>query len=68
MAGEVAVFAGAVGVLVVQEEEVVLVPDLLQRIDLLGQRGAGVEDVHADEPGQALVHRVDGDARAALRP
>ena len=60
--GEVAVLAGAVGVLVVDEEEVVVVPHALRAVSIWSSRVcAGVEHVHADQAGQALVHRVDGD-------
>ena len=64
--GEVAVLAGAVGVLVVQEEEVVVVP-----VPAPASRSArpsslpGSRIVHADQPGQAPVHRVDGDGGGA---
>jgi hypothetical protein len=62
---EVAVFAGAVGVLEVDEEEVVLVPVLFENLHLLVERLGMAEDVHADELGEALVHRVDGDRGGA---
>ena len=62
LGGELAVFAGAVGVLVVQEEKVVLAPERFHGIDLLGQGRPGVGDVHADEASQTLVHRIYGDA------
>ena len=64
-AGEIAVFAVLVGVFEVDEEEIEVVvfgevplellPDGLRPLDLL----------HADELGQALVHRIDGQARRA---
>ena len=60
---EVAVFAGAVGVFEVDEEEIVLAPILLEHVDLLGQRLGLADDFHADQPGQTLVHRIDGDRR-----
>ncbi len=56
---------GAVGVLEVHEEEVVVGPVLLQQIDLFVQRGRLANDLHAHQPGQSLVHRVDGDRRSA---
>ena len=59
--GEVAVFAGAVGVFEVDEEEIVLRPVLFEHVDLLGERLGLADDVHADEAGQAFVHRIDGD-------
>src|SRR5581483_2329127 len=39
---KVSIFAGAVGVLVVQEEEVVLVPQAPQGLDLVGKSRTGV--------------------------
>ena len=60
---EVAVLAGAVGVLEVDEEEVVLRPVLFEHVHLLVERLGVADDVHADESGEALVHRIDGDRR-----
>ena len=51
----------AVGVLEVDEEEIVLRPVLFEHVDLLGERLRLADDLHADQPGQALVHRIDGD-------
>ena len=62
---EVAVLAGTVGFLHVEEEEIVLAPVLGQRLDLTVQ-GVLVafhrQDFHAHQAGQALVHGVTGDA------
>ena len=62
---EVAIFAGGVGVLKVDEEKVVLVPVLLQYFHLLVQGRGIADDVHPDQPCQALVHRIDGDRGGA---
>ena len=65
LAGAVAVLAGGVGVLVVQEEVVVVVPRAAQDLELLGEVGGPPEHVHAEQPGDAAVHRVDRDRRGA---
>ncbi len=59
--GEVAVLARAVGVLVVDEEEVKLFPLLLDDLHLVGERLAGLDDGHPNELRQPAIHRVDGD-------
>jgi hypothetical protein len=56
---EVAVLARLVGVLVVQEEEAVVLPLLLEGVDLL-PNVPRLEHLHADEAGPA-VHRYAGD-------
>src|SRR5213593_1865320 len=61
---EVSVLARLVGVLVVNEEEVVRVPVLAERRELVVEGGAGLEDVHADELRETAVHRVGRDRRA----
>ena len=58
---EVAVFAGAVGVFEVEEEEVVFGPVAFEDVDLLVERLGCTDNVHADEAGKAFVHRIDGD-------
>ena len=58
---EVSVLASGVGRLDVDEEEVVVVPVRLQRLELTGDAFALFEELHAGEAGQALVHRVAGD-------
>src|SRR5262249_248716 len=60
---EVAIFTGTVGVFVVDEEEVVLRPVFFEHGHLLGERLGFADDVHADEPREAFVHRVDGNRR-----
>ena len=60
---EVAVFARAVGVFEVDEEEVVVVPILFEHLHLLVERLGLADNIHADQSGQALVHRIDGDRR-----
>ena len=60
---EVAVLAGGVGRLVVEEEQVVVVPVLLEEHDLLVDRGRRADRVHAHQAADAPVHRVDGDGR-----
>ena len=58
---EVSVFAAAVGVLEVQEEEVVLIPILFKDFDFFLERGGLADELHADEGRESFVHRVDGD-------
>ena len=65
LAAAVAVFAGGVGVLVVQEEVVVVVPCVAQDLELLGEVGGPPEHVHAEQARDAAVHRVDRDRRGA---
>ena len=62
---ERAVLAGGVGVLEVEEEEVVVLPAGGQGVDLLVEGVGRADQRHADEPGEPLVHRVDGDRRRA---
>ncbi len=38
------------------EKEVVLLPGILQDIDLFVQRGGFTDDVHTDQSSQSLVH------------
>src|SRR5439155_15196642 len=63
LAVEVAVFAGGVRVLVVQEEVVEAVPVLAELGDLAVQVGRRGQYLHAHQPGDAPVHRIDGDGR-----
>ena len=63
LAGEVAILARAVGVFVVDEEEVERVPVRPGDLELVGQVLARVEDRHPDQLGQAAVHGVNGDGR-----
>src|SRR5438477_310350 len=46
-----------------QKEEVELAPALIEHFDLLGERLSLPDNLHADEAGEALVHRIDGDRR-----
>ena len=62
---EVAVFACGVRGLVVDEEEVELIPVLPHRLDLIVERSAGRQHRHAHELRQAAVHRVDGHGGSA---
>src|SRR5262245_8759173 len=64
---EVAVLAGFVGVLVMDEEVVVTVPVLAERGHLVGESGAGLEHFHPDELGKTAIHRVRRDGRGAQR-
>src|SRR5436305_13633126 len=58
---EVAVLARLVGVLVMHEEEVVRLPVLAERRDLALERPTGLQHVHADELGEAAIHRIGRD-------
>ena len=58
--GEVAVLSRLVRVLVVDEKEIVAVPVLAQRGDLVAERGPRLQDFHADEAREPAVHRVGG--------
>jgi len=58
---EIAVLARLVGVLVMQEEEVVMLPLLLEGVDLLRERPARLEHLHPDEAGEPAVHRIRRD-------
>ncbi len=60
---EVAVLAGAVGVFEVDEEEIVGRPICPEHVDLLGKRLGFADDVHAHQPRQAFVHRINGNRR-----
>ena len=60
--GEVAVLAIHVGVFEVDEEVVVVVVFGEVALELLGDGLRAFELGHADQLGQALVHRIDGDA------
>ena len=62
---EIAVFARAIRVLVMEEKEVILMPQLAKRFDLIRQGGAGVGHFHADQPGQTTVHGIDRDGYRA---
>ena len=68
LAREIAILAGGVRVLVVQEEEVVLVPMAAQRLDLRGEGVARAEDIHADEACEPAVHRIHRDGGGAQLP
>ena len=59
---ELAIFTGLVRVLVMDEEEIVVVVFLLVRLELLRDRLRTFELRHADELGEALIHRIHGDA------
>ena len=63
LAREVPVLPGLVGVLVVEEHEVVGVPVGAQRGHLVGEGAARLEDVHADQAREPPVHGVGGDRR-----
>ena len=65
LAGAVAVLAGRVGVLVVQEEVVVVGPGIAQDLELLVEVLRPAEHVHAEQARDPPVHRVDGDGRGA---
>ena len=65
LAREVAVLARGIGVLVVEKEKVVVLPVLAQPLDLLRPAAARGQDGHADQAGEAAVHRVDGDRAGA---
>ena len=67
LARAVAVFTSGVGVLVVQEEVVVVVPRLAQDRELLVEIRGAAEHVHAEQARDAAVHRVDRD-RSRLQP
>ena len=58
---EVPVLACGVGRLDVDEEEVVVVPVRLQCLELAGDAFALLQEMHAGEAGEALVHRVARD-------
>ena len=60
---EIPILSGAVGVLKVQEKEVVSVPVRSQLVDLLFQTLRVAHDVHPDKSGQSFVHRVHSDRR-----
>ena len=63
--GEVAVLAVHVGVFEVDEEVVVVVVFGEVALELLGDGLRPFELGHADQLGQALVHRIDGNAARA---
>src|SRR5262249_50808801 len=65
LGGEVAVFAGRVGVFEVYEEKIEILPGLLESGALIVQRLPSVEHLHAHQPRQAAVHRIHGDRRCA---
>ena len=60
---EVPVLAGRVRLLEVDIEEIVVRVFALEGVEEVRRLGADVEDVHAEELGQPLVHRVVGDGR-----
>src|SRR5215212_10913798 len=60
---EVPVLSSGVGRLDVDEEEVVVVPVRLQRLELAGDALALFEQLHSREAGEALVHWVARDGR-----
>ena len=68
LAREVAVLAGGVGRLVVDEEEVVVVPVLAHGGDLRRERVPCVEHVHANEAREPAIHRVGRDGGGAQLP
>ena len=59
---EVAVFACGVGALVVDEEEVVVVVVGDHLVDYIGEPRTRGHYLHAEEPSDAAVHRIGGDA------
>ena len=62
---EIAVFTGLVRVLVVHEEKIVALPVLREGGDLVGEAGARLHDVHADDLREAAIHRIRGDGGGA---
>ena len=65
LADAIAVLAGRVGVLVVQEEVVVVVPRVAHDGELCLEIDGPTKHVHAEQSRDAAVHRVDGDRRGA---
>ena len=61
----IAVLAGGVRVLHVDEEQVRVLSVLLEEAHLLGQVGGRAEDVEPEERRDASIHRVDGDGRGS---
>lgn len=64
LAGEVAILAGGVGVLEVEEKEVIVVPGLRQCLDLIVERGTGIANFHVHQTGKAPVHRIYGKSQS----
>ena len=56
---EVTIFTRAIGVLEVDEEEIVRVPILFQDIDLLLQRLSLANNIHPDESRETFVHGIN---------
>src|SRR5207249_4539183 len=65
LGGKVAVFSRAVRVLVVDEKEIIAVPQPAQGVHLIAQGRARIGYVHAHEASQTFVHRIDGKRHGA---
>ena len=58
---EIAIFARRIGVLPVDEEEIIIVPGGFEPIHLVFECMSGIENVHTDQTSQAAIHRIDRD-------
>ncbi len=61
LGGEIAVFAKHIGVFVVDEEVVVVVVFGEVALELFGDGLRAFDFFHADELGEAFIHRIDGE-------